>query len=227
VHPVSALGLLRALRRAATEVLLGLAGLFVYGSLLDASERRLALVALGAGLGGAATGLLALHRSGALLFALRCPRLDRLGLRPGSRSAPWPALRAADEALSTLDQEGRGFRDFFPEARRDLVLAASRALELHRQFVRAERALLQIGEAPAPEQPGSARKLLRSQSERAFLELQALTRGMRDLRARLIASTAPQHAVPDALPSLRALEERSEALAQAGEEVQVRAGSGS
>ncbi len=218
---VSGRGIFRLLCRSSIELLLALAGMAIYGALLSAGERRNALIGLCAGLGGAVMGLLMLHRSGSLLLALRCPRLDALGLRAGSRSAPWTTLRAADDALRTLDEEGRGYRDFFPEARRDLLAAAFRAIESHRQLVRAEGALLAAPEEQARPR-GGAGQLLRDQAERAELELHALTRTLRDLRARLIASTAPQHSVPDALPSLRALEERSEALAQAGEEVQLR-----
>ena len=139
---VSGRGIFRLLCRSSIELLLALAGMAIYGALLSAGERRNALIGLCAGLGGAVMGLLTLHRSGSLLLALRCPRLDALGLRAGSRSAPWTTLRAADDALRTLDEEGRGYRDFFPEARRDLLAAAFRAIESHRQLVRAEGALL-------------------------------------------------------------------------------------
>jgi hypothetical protein len=214
-------GLLRLVRRAMLEVILALAGLAICVCQLWNGEPNKALLGLAASAAGALIGMLLLHRSGALSLALRCPRLDEMGFQAGSPDAPWKVLSAADDALRTLAEEGRGYQDFFPEARRDLIAAAFRALESHRRFVRAGRALAMFGEL-LTEGERSPRKLLRDQAERADRELLALTQTLRELRARFVAATHAQHSVPDALPSLHALEARSEALTEANEAVQIR-----
>jgi hypothetical protein len=213
-------GLLRLARRALLEVIFALAGLAIGLQKLWNGEPDKALLGLAAGGAAALIGMLLLHRSGTLSLALRCPRLDAMGFQAGSPDAPWKVLSAADDALRTLAEEGRGYQDFFPEARRDLISAAFRALESHRLLVRAGRALAMFGDQLA-EGERSPRKLLRDQALRADQELLALTQTLRELRARFIAATHAQHRVPDALPSLHALEARSEALTEANEAVQI------
>jgi hypothetical protein len=183
--------------------------------LLRRTSIELALVAAGAWLGNmpllllwlaAAVGVAVLLRKGELHLALLCPRLDALGLRAGTRQAPWETLAAADDALLVLARDVGHFREFFPEARRDLVNAAARAVEAQRSLARTEAAL-----ACAP--PGEARALLVAQRERASHEIGQLTGSLRELRARLIASTQPLPATADPAPALRVLEERSQLLA--------------
>lgn len=175
---------------------------------------ELALLAAGAWLGSvplllfwaaALSGAVALWRRGELHLALFCPRLDALGLRPGSRAAPWAALSAADQALRVLTSDIGHFREFFPEARRDLCNAATRAVEAHRSLLRSEAAL-----AVAPS--GEARALLEAQRQRALAEIEGLTHALRELRARLVASTQPLPCTADPAPALRALDERSQVL---------------
>jgi hypothetical protein len=172
-----------------------------------------ALAALLAAL-GAAAGVSVLTRKGELALAWNCPRLDALGLRSDSRHLPWSTLRAAEAALGALEQEGGVYREFFPQARADLLRSACRVLDAHRLGRRAERALR---EAP----PGVARQHLERQRLRADQEVLELTRVLCELRARFVASTAPLPSVEDPTPSLRALEQRTGALAQAIDEVRV------
>jgi hypothetical protein len=191
------------------------AGLHGALRVLRRSAIELALVAAGAWCGNAAlvfivwsaavAGLVVLLRKGELHLALLCPRLDALGLRLATRKAPWQSLTAAEAALRALDHEVGHFREFFPEARRDLVNAAARALESQRNLTRAEAALVF-----APQ--GESRALLEAQRERAARELERLTGSLRDLRARLVASTQPLPATADPANALRALEERSRIL---------------
>jgi hypothetical protein len=177
---------------------------------------EIALVVAGAWAGGAAlvllwvaagAGAVVLWRCGELRLAFCCPRLDRLGLRVASRAAPWEALEAAEAALRTLTRDLGHFRDFFPDARRDLIAAAARALEAQRVVVRTERGLLR-----AP--PGEGRVMLEAQHRRAMQEIAGLTRSLRELRVRLIASTQPLGRPSDPALELRALEERTSALSR-------------
>jgi hypothetical protein len=174
------------------------------------------LVVAGAWAGGAAlillcvaaaTGVVVLWCRGELRLATRCPRLDRLGLRVASRDAPWEALIAADAALRTLERDIGHFREFFPDARRDLINAAARALEAQRVLLRAEAGL---EHAPA----GEGRILLEAQRTTAMQEIAGLSRSLRELRARLIASTQPLSGTTDPAFELRALEERTFALSR-------------
>jgi hypothetical protein len=155
----------------------------------------------------AAAGAVVLWRCGELSLAIRCPRLDRLGLRVAARDAPWDALAAADAALRTLERDLGRFGEFFPGARRDLINAAARALEAHRILLRTNAGLV---EAPA----GEGRTLLEAQRVRSMQEIAGLTLSVRELRARLIASTQPLPAAIDPGPGLRALEERTSALSK-------------
>jgi len=186
---------MRLARRLSIEIVLVVAG---------AWAGRAALVLLWVAAGA---GAVVLWRYGELRLASCCPRLDRLGLRVASRAAPWEALAAADAALRTLERDLGHFRDFFPDARRDLIGAAARALEAQRVVVRAERGLLR-----AP--PGEGRVLLEAQQSRAMQEIAGLTRSLRELRARLIASTQPLAPATDPAEQLRALEERTSALSR-------------
>lgn len=161
-------------------------------------------------------GLFTLLRTGELELAWWCPRLSALGLRPETSDLPWATLRAAELALTTFDREGRQFREFFPEARLELLRSACRVLDAHRLKVRAERALVD-----APE--GDARGRLQAQRQRADDELMRLTASLRSLRARLIASTAPVSSVEDPVPALERIDEQSRALEQA---MQVTSGLG-
>jgi len=181
--------------RLSVEFVLVLAGAWAGGA---------ALVLLWAAAGA---GAVVLWRCGELRLAFRCPRLDRLGLRVGGREAPWEALAAADAALRTLERDLGHFRDFFPDARRDLIGAAARALEAQRVLVRTEAGL-----AHAP--PGDARMVLEAQRTRSMQEIAGLTRSLREMRARLIASTQPVPAATDPAGELRALEERTSALSR-------------
>jgi hypothetical protein len=172
-----------------------------------------ALAALTAAV-AAAAGVAVLTRSGELALAWNCPRLDRLGLRTDSGHLPWSTLRAAEAALAALEQEGGAYREFFPQARADLLRSACRVVDAHRLSRRAERALR---EAP----PGVARQHLERQQLRADKELLELTRVLCELRARFVAFTAPMPSVEDPVPSLRALEQQTGALAQAIDEVRT------
>ena len=174
--------------------------LFVAGAWAGGAPRVLLWTAAGA-------GAIALFCSGEVRLAVRCPRLDRLGLRVATRDAPWEALAAADAALRTLDRDIGHFRDFFPSARRDLINAAARALEAQRVLLRTDAAL---AEAP----PGEGRILLEAQRTKSWHEIAGLTLSLRELRARLIASTQPLPAAIDPAPGLRALEDRTSALSR-------------
>jgi hypothetical protein len=174
--------------------------LFVCGAWAGGAARILLWVAAGA-------GLVVLWRRGELRLAIRCPRLDRLGLRIAGRDAPWEALTAADAALRTLERDLGRFRDFFPDARRDLINAAARALEAQRVLRRTEAGL-----AAAP--PGEGRILLEAQRTRSMQEIAGLTRSLRELRARLIASTQPLPGAIDPALGLRGLEDRTSALSR-------------
>ena len=204
----------RLLLAVLIELLLGLAGLELGYSLQQSAHPLLALAAVTITAAASLGGLWIHLREGRLHMALRCPRLDALDLVPGSRSAPWSTLAAADQALATLDQEGRRFRAFFPNARRDLLQGAVRAIDAHRQWVRAERAL-----TTAPQ--GEARRQLEVQSLRATREIAELTRMLRELRYQLIASTMPLSSAADALPSLQRLGLRTAALGDAVDELAV------
>jgi len=135
----------------------------------------------------AGAGAIALFCSGEVRLAVRCP--------------------AADAALRTLDRDIGHFRDFFPSARRDLINAAARALEAQRVLLRTDAAL---AEAP----PGEGRILLEAQRTKSWHEIAGLTLSLRELRARLIASTQPLPAAIDPALGLRALEDRTSALSR-------------
>ncbi|MHB8874408.1 MAG: hypothetical protein ACYC8T_12035, partial [Myxococcaceae bacterium] len=115
---------------------------------------------------GAGAGVLVRHRSGELLMAWRCPRLDGLGLRTGSSDAPWAVLEAAERALEALVPAQRRFPGFFPNARGELIQAACRAVTAHRRV------------ACARGEPGL--------EGRAAAELCRLATLLRDIRRRLI-----------------------------------------
>src|SRR4051812_40713707 len=177
---------------------------------------EIVLFAAGAWAGGAAlvllwvaagAGAIVLWRRGEVRLAIRCPRLDRLGLGIAALRAPWDALAAADAALRTLDRDIGHFREFFPDARRDLIEAAARALEAQRVLLRTEAGL-----EGAP--PGQGRFLLEAQRTTAMQEIAGLSRSLRELRARLIASTQPLSGTTDPASELRALEERTFALSR-------------
>jgi hypothetical protein len=175
------------------------------GRLLSLGLWGSGLVALALGVAGSTAGLLLLWRSAELAMAWRCPRLHGLGLVPTGRDAPWEALTASEAAMATLEGAG-SYQEFFPEARRHLVQSAVRAQAARQLELRAREAL-----RDAPE--GDARGRLIAQQALAKRELADLTAALRDLKARLIASTAP-------LPSgvapavLRELGAQSEVLAE-------------
>jgi hypothetical protein len=206
--------LVRVLFRLKTEVALAALGAAVGVHLAVFQAPAYAvLAALVAGL-AAGAGMAVLTRSGELALAWNCPRLDALGLRSDSRDAPWAILRAAETTLAALDHEGGAYREFFPEARGNLLKSAYRVLDANGLRLRAERALR---EAP----PGVARQHLERQRLRADQELLELTRMLHELRARLVAATAPMPRVDDAAPGLRALEQQTGALAEAIDHVRV------
>jgi hypothetical protein len=186
---------MRLAYRVSIEIILLVAGAWAGGA-------AMVLLWVAAGAGG-----VVLWRCGELRLAFCCPRLERLGLRVASRAAPWEALAAADVALRTLDRDLGHFREFFPGARRELINAAARALEAHRILLRTDAAL---EEAP----PGEGRNLLEAQRVRSIQEIAGLTLSLRELRARLIASTQPLPAAIDPALGLRALEERTSALSR-------------
>jgi hypothetical protein len=144
--------------------------------------------------------------------AWRCPRLDRLGLRPASRDAPWPVLDAAEAAIATLEQDAAAFGVFFHGAQRDILASTRRTLDLHRFRKKTEHAL---ADAPA----GEARTQLETQCARATAELEQVHTLLRELKTRFIASTTALPAGEDPTHRLRALEERTGALGQALEEL--------
>jgi hypothetical protein len=195
----------QVVRRALPEALLlawaaataiRLAGMGLYGS---------AALALGLGVVAGGIGIAVGWRSGDFALAWRCPRLDALALRAGSREAPWGALAAADAALSGLESCG-GYREFFPEARRHLIQAAYHALAADALARRAREAL---ADAPA----GESRARLEAQEARALREIGSLTASLRELRARFASATAPLLQIDAAAP-LRGLGEQSDALAE-------------
>ena len=186
---------MRLAYRVSIEIILLVAGAWAGGA---------ALILLWAAAGA---GAIVLWRCGELRLAIRCPRLDRLGLRVAARNAPWEALAAADAALRTLERDLGHFREFFPGARRELINAAARALEAQRILLRTEAGL---EETP----PGEGRILLEAQRVRSMQEIAGLTLSLRELRARLIASTQPLPAAIDPAPGLRALEDRTSALSR-------------
>ena len=186
---------MRLAYRVSIEIILLVAGAWAGGA---------ALILLWAAAGA---GAIVLWRCGELRLAIRCPRLDRLGLRVAARNAPWEALAAADAALRTLDRDLGRFREFFPSARRELINAAARALEAHRILLRTNAGL---DEAP----PGEGRILLEAQRVKSIQEIAGLTLSLRELRARLIASTQPLPAAIDPALGLRALEDRTSALSR-------------
>jgi hypothetical protein len=206
--------LVRVLFRLKTEVALAVLGAVV-GVHLAMLIAPVAVV-LAAVLAGLATGagIAVLTRSGELTLAWSCPRLDALGLRSDSRAAPWAILRAAEATLAALEHEGGAYREFFPEARANLLKSAYRVLDANGLRLRAERALR---DAP----PGVARQHLERQCLRADQELLELTRMLQELRARLVAATAPMPRVDDAQAGLRALEQQTGALAEAIDHVRV------
>jgi hypothetical protein len=165
-----------------------------------------ALMAFAVGLAGCAAGASVALRSGDLMMAWRCPRLDALALRADSADAPWEALAAADEALGALESAG-GYREFFPEARRHLVQSAFRSLAAYRL---AERALDALREAPE----GEARERLAAQEAAARREVASLTAALKDLKARFVAATAPVLG-GEAGPALRELGAQTDLLAVA------------
>jgi hypothetical protein len=181
--------------RVSIEIILLVAGAWAGGAALI-----LLWVAAGA-------GAVVFWRAGEVRLALRCPRLDRLGLRVAARNAPWETLAAADATLRTLERDLGHFRDFFPDARRELINAAARALEAHRTLVRTEAGLK---EAP----PGEGRILLEAHRMRSMQDIAALTLSLRELRARFIASTQPLPAAIDPAFGLREIEDRTSALSR-------------
>jgi hypothetical protein len=193
--------LLRVVRRLALELALVLAAVGCASML----SIRSALGVLALGLTGAAAGALWHWSRGALALAWRCPRLDALGLTVGGRDLPWAALGAADAALRVLDEEGRAFRTFFPDARLQLIKTATRTLDAHRLGRRAQRA---IAHTPM----GEGRIRLERQQLRADDEVAALTGLLMELRGRFIAATRPVASVECPLPDLQALTERTQAL---------------
>ncbi len=163
-------------------------------------------------LAACAAGVAVLHRRGELRLAWDCPRLDRLQLRVESNDLPWAALRSADSVLEALDAGGARRAGFYVGAKSELLKAASRVVDAHRLSARARAAL--IG---APE--GEGRRRLEHQAQRADAELLSLTTLLRELRARMLAASAPVASVEDPTASLEALARRTDALSQAVEEL--------
>ena len=160
----------------------------------------------------AGAGMLRLWGAGDLALAWRCPRLDRGGLFLRGKDAPWELLRTAEATLAVFEREGTAFRPFFSGAERDLVASSERAVEAYRLARRAQAALT---DAP----PGEARIRLEHQRDAAGAELEVLKTLLQEVRARFLAATAPSSRVEDALPALRALEQRSGALGDALDEL--------
>lgn len=122
----------RLVRRAFAEALLFGFGLGCACALeLHRGPSVYSAACLALGLFGAGVGLAVRARAGELKLAWSCPRLDAMGLRPGSANAPWAVLAAAEGALEALGPAERRYRSFFPGARRDLLHAARRAVQAH------------------------------------------------------------------------------------------------
>lgn len=202
--------LLRVVRLFAFEGALLLLALLCGARLSSLGLWGPALLVLSLGLAGCGAGAFVALHSGDVRMAVRCPRLDALGLRPGSADAPWEALEAADGALAALESAG-AYREFFPEARRHLVQSAFRALAAYRF---AERALDALREAPE----GEARQRLAAQEAAARREAASLTAALMDLKARFVAATAPLlEGAPG--PALRELGIQTDLLATAIDEL--------
>lgn len=207
--------LVQLLRCLLPELLVAVTGLtLVAGLEADRGSTPLVLALATAAI---TAGLAVLHRSGELLFTWRCPRLARLAVRTGSLDAPWSVLVEAESALRTLDGDGRRFREFFVEARPWLRDAARRAIASHAHALRFAAAL---ASAPA----GEGRRRLEAESRRSHEELARIGSALAELRARLVASTAPLSEVADPMPALTQLQSQTAALADALAEVDARPG---
>lgn len=116
-------------RRSGSEFLLAL--LAITTAALLASQRAtselLAVSLLAILMLGRALGLM--HRAGTLRLAWSCPHVDALRLPLPHDGLTWRACDAGERVLAALDGTARGYRDFFPTARRDVRTAVARALE--------------------------------------------------------------------------------------------------
>ncbi len=187
---------LRCVRRALAELALLVLGMGAAVALeVRAGPSFASAACLSLGLAGAAAGLAVRLRAGELQMAWRCPRLDRLGLRPGSADAPWAVLEAAELALDALGPAQQRFPAFFPGARQELMRAACRAVAAHRRV------------ACARGEPGL--------EGRAADELARLAKLLKDIRGRLLDASSLVAVEDDPYPQLQALEERCGALAEA------------
>jgi hypothetical protein len=197
--------------RTATEVVVGLVAIAAAVQLWILSEPWLAAAVVGVGGVTSAAGLWFLWRQGELQLAWRCPRLDGLGVRPGTADAPWEALKAAEGAVLALDEASARFPDFFPEGRRDLLKAVYRTLEAHRRQRRMA--------AEATRLPDSAlRRGLEVRAQQAREELASLVTSFGEIRSRLV-ETASAPRCEEGGPLLGSLRQRSQALAEAVHEV--------
>lgn len=197
----------RIARRALTEGLVGVAAIAAAAQLWLLHEPGLAAAVAGVGGVTSAAGLWFLWRQGELHLAWRCPRLDRLGVRPGAVDAPWEALRAADGALDALDEASARFPDFFPEGRRDLIKAVYRTLETHRRHRRTMDEALRLPD-------GLPRRGLELRAQQAGEELSTLILSFGEIRSRLVeTASTPRCEEGEAL--LGSLRRRSQALSEA------------
>ena len=120
---------LRLARRIASEFLLAAYALGVSVALIVRVAVPEALVATVLGVLVAGRALLGMSRAGSLKLEWRFPRVDALGLAPPTDALGWRVAEAAESVLAALDGDARAYRDFFPNARRDVRAALARALD--------------------------------------------------------------------------------------------------
>lgn len=208
---ITILSFQRLARRSGTEIAVALSSVAAAIQLFLFREPVLALGVLATGALTCAVAVAMLLQRGELQLAWRCPRLDRLGVELPASDAPWPALLAADSALSALDEASRRYPAFFPDGRRDLLRGATRAIEIHRLRT---RSLAEASRLP----DGLMRQGLELRAGRAGDELRQLERSLREIRSRLVeASAAPR--CPEGEVALATLAERTTALADAVTEI--------
>ncbi|MBS2027956.1 MAG: hypothetical protein JST54_08650 [Deltaproteobacteria bacterium] len=140
---------LQLARRVASEFLLAAYALGVSAALVVRVAVPEALVATVLGLLVAGRALLGMSRAGSLRLAWRYPRVDALGLAPPTDALGWRVAEAAEAVLAALDGEANAYRDFFPNARRDVRAALALALDPRAQSAEVEAVEQRLGEIEA------------------------------------------------------------------------------
>ena len=120
---------LQLTRRVASEFLLAAYALGVSAALVVRVAVPEALVATVLALLVAGRALLGMSRAGSLKLAWKFPRVDALGLPAPTDALGWRATEAAEALLAALDCDAHAYRDFFPNARRDVRAALAQALD--------------------------------------------------------------------------------------------------